>query len=63
MQNFTSYFEQSMKENKGLTFYLKGGHTVVGIVTNVIGQEAVELKSREYTKAIILMDKIIGMSI
>jgi hypothetical protein len=59
---FRELIEQSQNEKRGLTLYI-GGQTIVGIVTNVVGAEAVELRSQMFSKAVVLIDSIEAASI
>jgi hypothetical protein len=49
--------EESMQSKKGITFFVNGS-TVVGYVTRIIEDKAVEIKNRTSSKTIILMDRI-----
>ena len=54
---FKEVFEKSRNENRGLTLYING-QTIIGIVTKIIGTEAVELRSQMFGKAIVLVGSI-----
>ena len=56
-QAFKELLEMSLKEKKGLTFYVNG-QTIVGGVTRFIGDDAVEVKNREFGRIIIRLDRI-----
>ena len=56
-QAFRELLEMSMKEKKGLTFYVNG-QTIVGGVIRFIGEDAVEVKNREFGRIIIRLDRI-----
>jgi len=47
----------SLKEKKGLTFYVNG-QTIAGAVTRFIGEDAVEVKNREFGRIVIRLDRI-----
>ena len=47
----------SQKEKKGLTFYIKG-ETVPGIVTNMIGDDFVEVRNQTHSRIVIRLDSI-----
>lgn len=48
--------EMSLKDKKGLLVYLKG-HTIAGVVVK-IGEDVVELRSREYSSIVVRLDAI-----
>jgi hypothetical protein len=56
-QAFRELLEMSLKEKKGLTFYVNG-QTISGAVTRLIGDDAVEVKNREFGRIIIRLDRI-----
>jgi hypothetical protein len=56
-QMFKELLEMSLKEKKGLTFYVHG-QTISGGVTRIIGDDAVEIKSREFGRIIIQLDRV-----
>jgi len=56
-QAFKELLETSMKERKGLTFYVNG-QTISGSVTRLIGDDAVEVRNREFGRIIIRLDRI-----
>jgi hypothetical protein len=57
VQAFQELFAQSQKDKRGLTFYVKG-QTIPGIVTKVIGNEAVEVRSQTHNRVLIRIDSI-----
>ena len=57
VQAFKELLEMSMKEKKGLTFYVQG-QVIAGAVTRLIGEDAVEVKNREFGRIIIRLDRI-----
>ena len=56
-QPFQELFDQSLKEKKGLTLYI-GGQSVGGAVTRMVGTDAVELRSQEFSRIIVRLDRI-----
>ena len=54
---FKPYLEESLENKKGITFFVNG-NTVIGYVTKIIDDIAVEVKNQRSSKAIILLDKI-----
>lgn len=49
--------EESLQNKKGITFYVNGS-TVIGYVTKIIDNRAVEARNQRSTKVLIAMDKI-----
>ena len=56
-QAFKELLEMSLKEKKGLTFYVHG-QVITGGVIRFIGEDAVEVKNREFGHIIIRLDRI-----
>jgi len=56
-QAFKELLEMSLKEKKGLTFYVHG-QVISGGVIRLIGEDAVEVKNREFGRIIIRLDRI-----
>ena len=54
---FLELFTMSQQEGKGLVFYA-GGQTIPGVVTRVIGDDAVQVKNREYSRIVLRLDRI-----
>ena len=61
-QAILDLLELSVREKKGLTFFLPG-QTIAGIVTQVIGTEAVEARSQSYSKIIIRLDQVVAIAV
>jgi len=59
---FKELFELSQKDKKGLLFYIKG-QTVGGLVTNIISDDLVEVRNREYDRILIRVDSIDAVAI
>jgi hypothetical protein len=57
VQMFKEVLEMSLKEKKGLTFYVQG-QVISGAVTRLIGEDAVEVKNREFGRIVIRLDRI-----
>jgi len=57
VQLFKELLEMSLKEKKGLTFYIHG-QVISGAVTRLIGEDAVEVKNREFGRIIIRLDRV-----
>lgn len=54
---FQELFDLSQKEKKGLTFYVQG-QTIPGVVTKMIGEDAVEVRNQTSSRIIIRLDRI-----
>ncbi len=59
--NMLSHYQEllnlSQNENKGLTFYVNG-QTIPGLVTKIVGDEAVEVRNQMHDRLIIRVDRI-----
>lgn len=58
---YRELFEASLKDKKGLTIYVNG-QSIPGVVTRMIGDDAVEVRNREVSRAIIRIDRIDAVS-
>ena len=56
-QAYQELFAASQKDKKGLAFYVKG-QMIPGVVTRVIGNEAVEVRNQTYGRIVIRLDSI-----
>lgn len=56
-QAFQELFDYSQKEKKGLTFYVQG-QAIPGVVTKMIGEDAVEVRNQTSNRIIIRLDRI-----
>ncbi|MDX2151024.1 MAG: hypothetical protein SFV54_09835 [Bryobacteraceae bacterium] len=54
---YTELLNQSMKEKKGLMFYI-GGQTVGGLVVRIDGDQAVEVRNQQYGRIIIRLASV-----
>lgn len=54
--SFEQMFESSRSEKKGLTIYLQG-QTVAGVVT-AFSDEVVEMRSQQYDRIVVRIDRI-----
>jgi hypothetical protein len=59
---FRDLIELSQKEKRGLTIFIKG-QTIAGLVTNVIGTEAIEVRSQMYSRAVIRIESIDALAV
>jgi hypothetical protein len=59
---FKQLIELSHKEKRGLTLFIKG-QTIAGIVTEIIGLEAIEVRNQTFSKVIIRLDAVDAMAI
>ena len=57
VQAWQELFAQSLKDKKGLAFYVKG-QNIPGVVTKVIGNDAVEVRNQTHGRIIIRIDQI-----
>lgn len=62
MELFKELIELSYKEKRGLTIFVKG-QTIAGIVTQIIGLEAIEVRNQTFSKIIIRLDAVDAMAI
>ena len=56
-QAFQELFAMSMKDGKGLVFHV-GGQSIPGVVTRVIGDDAVEVRNREYGRIVLRLERV-----
>ena len=56
-QAFQELFDYSQKEKKGLTFFIQG-QTIPGVVTKMIGDDAIEVRNQTSNRIIIRLDRI-----
>ena len=56
-QPFQELFDYSLKEKKGLTFYVQG-QTIPGVVTKMVGDDAIEVRNQTSNRIIIRLDRI-----
>ena len=54
---FDELIQQSLKEKKGLTFFVKG-QTIGGVVTKVSSPGAVEVRNQTYSRIVIRLDEV-----
>ena len=62
MELFKELIESSRKEKRGLTIFIKG-QTVVGVVTEVVGAEAIVVRNQAFSKVVIRVEAIDAMAI
>ena len=62
MELFKDLIELSLKEKRGLTFFIKG-QTIAGIVTEIIGTEAIEVRNQTFSKVVIRIEAIDAVAI
>ena len=62
MELFKELIETSFKEKRGLTIFIKG-QTIAGIVTQIIGLEAIEVRNQTFSRVIIRLDAVDAMAI
>lgn len=56
-QTFQELFDYSQKEKKGLTFFVQG-QTIPGVVTKMVGDDAIEVRNQTSNRIIIRLDRI-----
>ena len=54
---YRELFELSLKEKKGLLLYVNG-QTIPAVVTRMIGDDAVEVRNQQVSRAIVRIDRI-----
>ena len=59
---FRELFEASQNEKRGLMVYL-GGQTLPGLVVKIIGTEAIEMRSQQYSRIIVRVEAIEAVAI
>ena len=57
VQAYQELFTASQKEKRGLTFHVNG-QSIPGVVTRVIGSEAVEVRNQSHGRIVIRIDRI-----
>ncbi len=57
LSHYQELLDLSQNENKGLTFYVNG-QTIPGLVTKIVGNEAVEVRNQMHDRLIIRIDRI-----
>lgn len=62
LELFRESIERSRDENRGLTVYFCG-QQIVGIVAAVINEQAIELRSQQYHKAVVLLETIEAITV
>jgi hypothetical protein len=62
MELFIDLIKTSMEEKRGLTIFIKG-QTIAGVVTQIIGLEAIEVRNQTFSKVIIRLDAVDAMAI
>ncbi len=62
MELFKELIETSEREKRGLTIFF-GGQAIAGIVTQIIGTEAIEVRNQTYSRLIIRLEAIEAMAI
>ena len=62
MELFKELIELSHQEKRGLTIFING-QTIAGIVTQIIGLEAIEVRNQTFSKVIIRLEAVDAMAI
>ncbi len=59
---FRELIELSLNEKRGLTVHFNG-QSIVGVVKNIIGSEAVELRNQTFSRIIVRFETIEAVAI
>jgi len=59
---FRELIELSLNEKRGLTVYFNG-QSIAGVVKNIIGNEALELRNQMFSKIIVRLEIIEAVAI
>jgi hypothetical protein len=59
---YQELFDRSLKEKKGLNFYVSG-QTIGAVFVKLIGTEAIEVRNQTYSRIIIRLDSIDAVAI
>lgn len=59
---FKDLIELSQNEKRGLTVYFNG-QSIVGVVTKVMGTEAVEMRSQMFSRIIVRLETIEAIAV
>ena len=62
MDIYKELIERSLKEKRGLTFFVNG-QTVSGVVTEILGDGAVAAYNQTYSRIVIRLDSIDAVAI
>jgi len=60
VSSFQQMFELSRSQNKGLTLFVQG-QTIAGVVIS-FSDEAVEMRSQQYDRIVVRIDRIDGIA-
>ena len=59
---YKEMFETSRDEKRGLTVYF-GGQSIAGVVVEIIGTEAIEMRSREFARIVVCVEAIDALAV
>jgi len=62
LQSYQELFDRSLKEKKGLNFYVRG-QTIGAVFVKMIGSDAIEVRNQTYSRIIIRLDSIDAVAI
>lgn len=62
LELFKELIERSREEKRGLIVYF-GGQTIVGVVVQIVGEQAVELRSQQFHKAVVILESVDAMAV
>ena len=61
-KSYKEMFETSRDEKRGLTIYF-GGQSVAGVVEKIIGTQAIEMRSREFSRIVVCVEAIDAIAV
>lgn len=59
---YKEVFETSRDEKRGLTVYF-GGQSIAGVVIKIIETEAIEMRSREFSRIVVCVEAIDALAV
>jgi hypothetical protein len=62
LELFKELIERSQSEKRGLTVYVKGNQ-IVGVVAEIISDRAIEIRSQQFHKAVVLLENVEAMAV
>lgn len=61
-ESFRELIEISLNEKRGLTVYFNG-QSIVGVVKNIAGSDAIELRSQTFSRIIVRLETVEAVAI
>jgi hypothetical protein len=59
---FRELIELSLNEKRGLTVYFNG-QSIAGVVTNIIGGEAIELRNQTFGRIVVRLETVEAVAV